>query len=301
MLGHAVRFDGGHKRNAFVADSLAPYVEWVPLCPEVGAGLPTPRPALRLVAGADGLSMRSKAGDDVTFSIRAFSQRALAALRDAGIDGYILKKGSPSCGLERVRVHEGEAVRRDGRGLFAAALLDAFPDLPVEEEGRLQDATLREAFIERVYACRRMSELETSNPTAAQLVSFHSLHKFQLMAHSPHAARTLGRTVAGAATDPSAALVRYGRLFREALAQPANRRRHVNVLHHSLGFFKRVLRSPARADLRAAIDEYGRAEVPLIVPVSLLAHRARAESATYLAKQTYLDPYPRALALRNAI
>jgi uncharacterized protein YbbK (DUF523 family)/uncharacterized protein YbgA (DUF1722 family) len=304
LLGRPVRFDGGHKRDAFLTETLESYVEWVPVCPEVGAGLPTPRPALRLVSKNDEIRMVTAAdGADVTPEIRSFSQRRIAVLKEAGLDGYILKKDSPSCGLERVRIYDAGrgSPRRDGRGLFASALISAFPDLPIEEEGRLKDASLREAFFERVFAQSRMSTFASRGCAHADLVSFHSAHKFQLLSHSPELTRVAGRAVASAGPDARATAIRYGALFVRAMTFPATRGRNVNVLQHGLGFLKRLLRRPARTDLLNSVKEYELGLVPLIVPVSLLAHRARDEGVIYLLNQTYLDPYPRAMGLRNAV
>jgi uncharacterized protein YbbK (DUF523 family)/uncharacterized protein YbgA (DUF1722 family) len=302
LLGRPVRFDGGHKRDVFLTETLDSFVDWIPICPEVGVGLSTPRPALRLVDRDGDIAMVTRDGDsDITEAMRSYSKRTVAGLKRAGIDGYVLKKDSPSCGLERVRVynHNGQP-RRDGRGLFATALIEAMPDLPVEEEGRLNDPTLREAFFERVYANRRMTDLLSNAARQVDLERFHAAHKLQLMAHSPDLTPALGRIVATGAglerTGPS-----YEGLFRRILSRPVSRGRHVNVLHHALGYFKRALGDMARHDLLGAVSAFERGDVPLVVPVTLLSHRARDEGIEYLAKQTYLSPYPEQIGLRNAV
>ena len=239
---------------------------------------------------------------DVTEAVASYSRLTIEGLRRTQLDGFILKKDSPSCGLERVRVHDQKGqVRREGRGLFAAALVEMMPNLPVEEEGRLSDPILREAFFERVFAMRRVNDLASKPRSASDLVFFHATSKLQLMAHSPSLTTALGRLVADAGRQPDRALARYRSGFIKALSVPTDRGRHVNVLQHGLGYFKRILGRTARRDLLDAIHGYAAREVPLVVPVSLLAHRARAENVEHLADQIYLDPYPAALGLRNAI
>jgi uncharacterized protein YbbK (DUF523 family)/uncharacterized protein YbgA (DUF1722 family) len=303
LLGQQVRFDGGHKRNGFLTEKVEPFAQWVPVCPEVGAGLPIPRPSLRLTTRKGEVRMVTRDGTtDVTEAIASYARGTIEGLRRAQLDGFILKKDSPSCGLDRVRVHDEKGqVRREGRGLFAAALVEMMPGLPIEEEGRLSDPILREAFFERVFAMRRLNDLASKPVSASDLVAFHSASKLQLMSHSPTLTTVLGRLVAHAGRHPDRALSRYRSGYMKALSLPTDRGRHVNVLQHGLGYFKRILGRTARRDLLDAIHGYAAREVPLVVPVSLLAHRARAESVEHLASQIYLEPYPAAMGLRNAI
>ena len=302
LLGQSIRFDGGHKRDAFLVDVLGPYVEWVPACPEVGAGLSAPRPSLRLVARAGETRLETAdGGGDPTDDMQAWSRIALALLEATDLDGYVLKKDSPSCGLDRVRVYNSAGMpRRVGRGLFAAQLVERFPDLPVEEEGRLRDPRLREAFLERVFAHRRLKDSLSEPVSAAGVVDFHARHKLQLMAHSPGRAREMGRLVAGYRRDGSS-LRAYRAAFGTAMSVPVSRGKNINVLLHALGYLREKVRRTTRIDLHDAVRTYASGEVPLIVPVSLIAHRVRDESITYLMHQTYFDPYPAPLGLRNAI
>jgi uncharacterized protein YbbK (DUF523 family)/uncharacterized protein YbgA (DUF1722 family) len=264
LLGEAVRFDGGHKRDRFLNDLLGRHVEWVPVCPEVESGLGVPRPAMRLVREAGAVELREIAsGRDHSARLRRFAARRVRELRALELCGYVLKKASPSCGMTRVRVYEKGQVRRDGSGLFASALVQALPWLPVEEEGRLADPALRENFVERVFAYRRLRDLFRGRWTRAGVVAFHTAHKLQLMAHSQPAYAELGRQVAAVARQPRAA--------------------------------------PARAELAGVIDEYRRGLMPLVVPITLLRHHARAHSVGYLEGQTYLEPHPKELMLRNQI
>jgi len=304
LLGQSVRYDGGHKRDAFLVDTLGPFVEWVPVCPEMEIGLGVPRPPIRLVGDprAPRLLVEST-GEDLTARMQRWARARLGALQALGLHGYVLKRGSPSCGLFRVPVYGEDGVRgRAGQGRFAAALTDALPQLPVEEEGRLADAGIRESFIERVFATARWQAFAASGPRVRDLVAFHAAHKFAILAHSPRHYGELGRLVAGA--GPRLALdtlQAYGARFAQALAIRATRARHVNVLQHLAGFFKRQLGDDERAELAEVIAEYRRGLVPLVVPLTLLKHHVRRLGLGYLADQVYLDPHPRELMLRNHV
>ena len=304
LLGQPVRFDGGHKRDTFLTAALAPFVEWVAVCPEEEAGLGTPREAIRLVdqGGVQRLlAVRSRR--DLTDPLTDVSARRVRQLAALDLDGYVLKKDSPSCGVTRVKVYSPHGVAtRTGRGVFAQALVAAMPMLPVEEEGRLCDPVIREHFIERIYACRRLRQLLAGPGHVGGLVEFHTRHKLQLLAHSPVGCAGLGRLVAHARTrEAEQAAADYGRTFMAVLAMPATRARHVNVLQHAAGYFRRVLSAAARRDLAASISDYRRGLVPLVVPTRLLDHYARLHDVAYLCDQVYFDPYPRELLLRNQV
>ena len=295
LLGREVRWDGGHKRDRFLVDALGPHVEWVPVCPEVELGLGIPRPAIRLETRAAALALVDpKSGADHTAAMTSFSRERVRALEALELCGYVLKKSSPSCGLERVKVHGPRGgVTRTGTGLFAAALRSALPSLPVEEEGRLADMRLRESFLVRVFTGRRLRALFRSRWTLGQLVSFHTAHKLLVLAHSESAYRKLGRLVAGARALERAELrARYERELLAALAQPASTRRHVNVLQHALGHLRERTTAAARAELAEVIDHYRRGLVPLVAPLTLLRHHVRAQGIAWLAEQVYLAPYP---------
>jgi len=220
LLGQEVRYDGGHKRDPFLVETFGRYVEWVHVCPEVEIGLGTPRDPIRLErAGRDVRLVNPKTGTDLTRKMRTYAARRLAALEDQDLCGYILKKDSPSCGLERVRVHDGRGMpSRNGRGLFAAALLRRCPNLPVEEEGRLNDPRIRENFVERVFAYRRLRSLFAGRWTIGDLARFHTAQRLQLFSHSPSACARLGRLVARARAIPRPRLrARYEAEFMAAL------------------------------------------------------------------------------------
>ena len=279
LLGDEVRFDGGHKRDPFLTDVLGPHVEWVRVCPEVEVGMGTPRETLRLVRDGDSpvRMMTTRTGVDHTAAMERWSRRRLEELADEDLSGYVLKKDSPSCGMERVKVFgSGGMPQRNGRGIFAAALLERFPNLPVEEEGRLSDPVLRENFIERVFAYRRLRGFFAPRWTVGGLVAFHTAHKMTLLSHSTTNYRQLGQLVAAAARMPREALRSdYETQFMSTLRIPATTRRHTNVLMHMAGHLKKLLDPASKAELVATIDEYRRGLVPLIVPLTLLRHHVR--------------------------
>lgn len=304
LLGQEVRYDSGHKKDRYLTDILDDYVEWVSVCPEVESGMSTPRPAMRLVEDGQNVRMAEiKSNIDHTTQMTKFSQLRVRKLRDQNLCGYILKKNSPSCGMTRVKIWKDKGMpRRDGRGLYASALMDAYPNLPVEEEGRLHDAALRENFIERVFAYRRLQDLFRPRWTVGQVMKFHTAHKLQLMAHSPVAYRTLGQLVAVTKEVPRATFRSdYEDSFMTALAQLASRGRNTNALQHAAGYVKTKIDSASRNELADLIHDYRNGLVPLVVPLSLLRHHIRVHEIDYLAGQSYLQPHPKELMLRNHV
>ncbi len=304
LLGNHVRHDGGHKRDDFVAGLLSRFATFVPVCPEVEVGMGTPRPSIRLVRiGGEVRLVEPRAGADHTRTMRAWAGRRLAELEREELSGFILKKDSPSCGMERVKVwpeRPGHPAARDGVGLFAEALRARWPLLPVEEEGRLRDPALREAFVERVFAHRRLHRFLGGRWTIGDLVRFHAAEKYLLLAHEPEGYRALGRLVARAKGEPRRRLAEaYATRFMEAMRRPATRGRNANVLEHMAGYFKRDLPDGDREELRGLIADYRHGLLPLAVPVTLVRHHVRRLGVATLAGQTWLDPHPKELMLRN--
>ncbi len=310
LLGEEVRYDGGHKRDRFLTDFLGPYVQWVPVCPEVEIGLGTPRPAIRLVQiGGETRLVAPESGADHTVAMRRYGERRVVKLGGMGLSGYVLKKDSPSCGMERVKVYGGSAragegmPAKEGRGLFAEALLRFLPELPVEEEGRLNDPALRENFVSRIFAYDRFLREERAGWTRASLTLFHERHKLLLMARNQAGMRRLGRLLGGAGREVRAEdLARpYLAGFTRILHRPASRRGHTNVLQHLAGFVSDGLDGADREELTRTIETYRRGLLPLIVPITLLRHHARRQEVAYLADQVYLEPHPYELMLLNHV
>jgi uncharacterized protein YbgA (DUF1722 family)/uncharacterized protein YbbK (DUF523 family) len=304
LLGQEVRFDGGHKRDPFLTGSFGRFVEWLAVCPEVECGLSTPRPSMRLVSVDGAVRLQTvRTSVDLTDRMVDYARRRVAQLQAEDLSGYVLKKDSPSCGLERVKIYgEHGVAARSGRGLFAARLVERFPHLPIEEEGRLSDPRLRENFIERVFAYWRLRSLFSGRWNLGALVRFHTAHKLMLMAHSPVAYRQLGRLVAGARSIPRQDIEeRYTAAFMAALTVLATPPRQANVLQHMLGYLKDRLDRDSKAELLAAVEDYRHQLVPLIVPITLIRHHLRVHDVTYLTGQVYLEPHPKELMLRNHV
>ena len=310
LLGEEVRFDGGHKHDTVLTGKFGRFVEWVPVCPEVEVGMGIPREAIHLVADPAGVPAGAervrlvgvRSGTDWTDAMVRYSDDRVRALASENLSGYVLKKDSPSCGMERVRVHQAAMKTRTGRGLFAEALLRALPNLPIEEEGRLNDLALRENFVERVFAYQRMRRLFAGPWTPGDLVAFHTAHKLLLLAHSRPGYTALGRLVAAAKATPREELAdTYQATFMRTLARIATPGRQADVMQHMLGHLKRLIDSGDREEILDAIEAHRRGEVPLVVPITLLRHHVRRHAVAYLTGQVYLDPHPRELALRNHV
>jgi len=313
LLGRNVRYDGGHKEDRFLTRTLGTHVTWVPVCPEVEVGMGVPRESIRLVSSTDEAGPRlvgTATGTDHSVAMRAWARRRARDLAAADLCGYVLKKDSPSCGMERVRVYaarEGAPAgagppARDGVGVFARVLMDALPLLPIEEEGRLADPRLRDNWVERVFAYRRFRDLRAARFSRGAVVAFHTAHKFQLLAHGTAGYQALGRLVARVARfTPAAFLDAYGAAFMACLRERATPARHVNVLQHLTGFVKNELTPGDKTEWASVLADYRAGLVPLIVPVTLMSHHARAHAAEYVLGQTYLSPHPKELMLRNQV
>jgi uncharacterized protein YbgA (DUF1722 family)/uncharacterized protein YbbK (DUF523 family) len=304
LLGENIRYDGGHKLDRFLRDTLGQFVEWIPVCPESECGLPVPREAMRLTGDPENPRLvTNKSGTDHTERMLDWSGPALDRLEKMELCGFVFKKKSPSSALADAKIYDAKgSPSRKGPGLFTRQFLKRFPDLPVEDEGRLHDPGLRENFIERIFAYHRFRKLQSERKNPSELVDFHARHKYLLMAHSPDHLKTLGQVVArmkGREWDDL--LSEYRRLFLEALGKKASRARNVNVLQHMAGYFKERTTADERQELVEVIEEYQKGLTPLIVPVTLIRHHVRKYDEPYLKGQYYLEPHPAELMLRNHV
>ncbi len=302
LLGEPVRYDGQHKLDRYLRDTLGNYVEFVPVCPEVEAGFGVPRPSMRLEGDPQAPRLVTPHdGVDHTERMLAWCYRRVRELEGEGLCGFVFKGKSPSSGMERVKVYGPSGMPTyTGMGLFARAFMEHFPLLPVEEEGRLCDPALRENFVERIFALRRWRELGEERRTLGGLVAFHTAHKLLLMSHSVEAYRLLGRLVAAGAERPLDELfAEYEEAFLKALALLATRAKHTNVLQHIMGYFKKLLSPDEKAELLELIEAYHEGTATLAIPATLLNHYVRKYQIEYLAEQFYLHPHPVELQLRN--
>lgn len=304
LLGERVRYDGGHKRDDFVADTLRPFVEYVPVCPEVDCGLPVPREAMRLVDGPAGPRLvTGRSGVDRTGRMTAWARGRLRELEALDLCGYICKKDSPSSGMARVKVYgESGVPSRSGAGLFTGLFMERFPLIPVEEEGRLKDPALRENFVERVFLLRRFRAIAQTGRSRGALVEFHADHKLLLLSHGRPLYSEMGRLVARAGQIPLEALYgKYRELLMTATRHPATVPRCTDVLLHMMGHLRTMLSADEKRELLEVIGNYRAKRVPLIVPVTLIRHHVRKHDVAYLARQAFLNPHPVELMLRNHV
>lgn len=297
LLGERVRYDASHKRDDFVADVLSRYFELVPLCPEVAIGLGIPRPPIRL--SGDPESPRAVGVKDPGLDVteRLTDQARSVCRQYPDLSGYVLKARSPSCGMERVRIYHANGMPlASGPGVYARTLMSERPLLPLEEEGRLNDAGLRDSFLDRVYLFHQWQSMLRDGLSAAALVRLHTEHKFLLMAYDQSTCRALGRLVASCGTQDVHALgERYIRLALDCMRTPARPGNHVNVLQHMAGFLSKRISAEDRAELSQAIDAYRLGEAPIVVALTLLRHHLRKQQESYLHGQRYLQPRPHAL------
>lgn len=304
LLGEMVRFDGGHQLNRYLRDTLGEYVEYVPVCPEVELGLPTPRETLRLVEKDDGPHLVfSKSGEDITDRMLAWAKKRVKELEKENLCGFVFKAKSPSSGMERVKLYDRNGVpSKQGIGLFARTFMEHFPLLPVEEDGRLNDPRLRENFVECIFTFKRWRDMLATGRTAANLVDFHSRHKLLILSHSPEIYREMGKLVAGAGkSDINALLTDYEALLMKSMRIRTTVRKQVNVLQHLLGFFKKELTSDEKKEIIEQVQLYRQGTMPLIVPLTLINHHIRKHQKPYLLQQYYLNPHPVELQLRNHV
>jgi len=305
LLGLPVRYDGGHKLDHYLRDTLGRYVDFVPVCPEVECGFGVPREAMRLVGETDApklMTIRTKV--DLTDRMAAWASRRIRELEEERLCGFIFKSGSPSSGMERVKVYneKGSGVK-NGVGLFARAFMDHFPDVPVEEEGRLHDPVLRENFIERIFTYYRWNSLIRQEiPGIRTVLSFHTKNKLLILSHSTKHYQEMGRLVAvGKDMSAQELIRRYGSLLMTAMRLKATPKKNANVLMHMMGYFKKELSSWEKGELLEVIDQYRLSMIPLLVPLTLLKYYVRKYDEPYLKEQTYLDPHPLELQLRNHV
>lgn len=304
LLGEETRYDGQHKKDRYIVDTLGRYMEFVSVCPEVECGFSVPREAFRLVGDLERPRMvTQKTGKDVTEAMERWSRDKVRELAELDLCGFIFKAKSPSNGMERVKVYnaKGNPVSK-GVGIFARIFMERFPLLPVEEEGRLHDDGLREKFIEAVFTLKRWRDTLAERASVKRLVDFHSRHKLLVMAHSPKHYREMGRLVANTGGQrPRSLYTAYEESLLAALRVPATKGKHANVLQHMMGYFKRVLEPAEKQELVGLIDLYRQEVVPLIVPLTLINHYVRKYDQEYLRLQVYLNPHPIELKLRNHV
>ncbi|WP_251358407.1 DUF1722 domain-containing protein [Kangiella sp. TOML190] len=302
LAGNQVRYDGGHKRSKYCLDVMSDWFEYLPICPEMGVGMPTPRPPIRLVNQGDKITVKMVDDPSVDFTqeLSGYAKAILPKIRD--VSGYIVIRNSPSCGMERVKVyHEnGNPSNISSSGIYTGELMRLRPELPIEEEGRLQDPKLRENFINRVFAYNEWQNSVLKSPSIKVLIDFHSRYKYLIMAHSYKAYKELGQLVAndGSKSLPKV-IADYEMLLMTSLKKVASSKNHTNTLYHIFGYLKKDLSTEAKQEVINVIEQYRKGIVTLIVPITLLNHYMKQFGSDYINNQAYLNPHPIELGLRN--
>lgn len=300
LLGEEVRFDGGHKRDSYITGTLSRYFEFHPFCPEVGIGMSIPRPPIHLIKKDDKIRCVGIKDPSTDFTEKLLDYAERQKPLHSELCGYILKKDSPSCGMERVKIFSNNMPARKGTGIFAGQMIRNNPLLPVEEEGRLGDPQLRENFIQRVYVFYRWKILRSEGVSADRLIDFHARHKLIIMSRGDY--RGLGQLLANQKNDNLLQVAdEYIRQLMKILKKVATRKQHVNVLQHIQGYLKKELSSDDKLELCDVIERYRHGEIPLIVPLTLLKHHFRKCPDPYIENSYYMSPYPQELQLINQL
>ncbi|WP_414932927.1 YbgA family protein [Vibrio europaeus] len=304
VLGERVRFDSGHKLSKFVTKELTPYFEFVPVCPEVGSGMPVPRPTIRLMSNEDRIALveTKEPTKEHTQAVTDYSKSKVVELEREQLCGYIVCAKSPTCGMERVKVYKKNSAENVGVGLYTNELMKAMPWLPVEEDGRLNDPVLKENFITRIYTLKDFYDSIGDEPTRGKIVAFHSRYKLTLMAHHPTSYKELGKLVANVKDyDIEEFYKRYRQGLMAAMTHRASRKNNTNVLMHLQGYFKRALSRSQKKELVQVIEDYRVGLLPLLAPLTLIKHYLAAHPDSYLENQAFLQPHPQELRLRYGL
>ncbi|WED23586.1 2-thiouracil desulfurase family protein [Vibrio sp. JC009] len=304
VLGEKVRFDSGHKENRFVTQDLMQYFSFVSVCPEVGIGLPVPRPTIRLISDEERIALVETKDEskDYTERMQTYAEKTASQLMSQDLCGYIVCAKSPTCGMERVKVYKQNRADKEGVGIYTRELMKQMPWLPVEEDGRLNDPVLKENFVLRVFCLKDFYDSMAGEPTAGKIVAFHSRYKLTLMACHPESYKSLGRLVAGVkeySSDEFFSLYRSG--LMNALKHRASRKTNTNVLMHIQGYFKKALSADEKQELAHVIEQYRLGMLPILAPITLIRHYLGRHPDAYLSEQNYFEPYPHELRLRLSL
>jgi len=304
LLGDKVRWDGGHKHDRYLTDTLGQFVQFVPVCPEVEAGFGIPRESMRLTGNPENprlITFKNK--KDVTDRVDRWTKKRVKELEKEDLCGFIFKSGSPSSGMIRVKVYsENGMPEKKGVGLFARSFMNHFPLIPAEDDGRLNNPAIRENFFERIFTLKRWRDRMADSKTMGTLVDFHTRHKLLILSHSQRHYRQMGKLVAeGRKLALTRIYKQYEQLLLEGLSLKTTVKKHINVLQHMMGYFKKDLSGVEKQELLEVFEQYRRELIPLVVPVTLINHYVRKYDQPYLKLQIYLNPHPVELKLRTHV
>jgi uncharacterized protein YbgA (DUF1722 family)/uncharacterized protein YbbK (DUF523 family) len=304
VAGEKVRYDGSDARDPYLSDTLAKYVEFVPLCPEVACGMGIPREKVRQVdCGGEIRLIGYESGEDWTERMNVWADKVLSGLQEEGLCGFVFRSTSPSCALMHGKLYSttGLAPKRMA-GFFARKLMDRFPMLPTEADDRLHSPMLRENFIRRVFVLKRWNEMLAKGRQIGHLVDFHTRHKMLIRAHDLRGYRELGHLLGRCSMcTMDDTFETYGSVLFRSLELKATPKKNADVLMHALGFFKQELDGHDRQELLDMISAYKEGRIPLLMPVTLLNHYAHKYGKAYLTQQFFLNPDPAELKLLNHV
>ncbi|MDR4504814.1 MAG: DUF523 and DUF1722 domain-containing protein [Candidatus Scalindua sp.] len=304
LLGDKVRYDGNHRLDRFITDTLGQYFEWIPVCPETECGLSVPREPMHLFGNPESPRLVTiKTGIDHTERMLQWAEKMIKKLEKENLCGFIFKCGSPSSGIRGVKVYlPSGAVTKTGKGIFGGAFMKHFPLIPVEDDGRLHNPRFRENFVERIFVLKRWQEFRKKDVSMKDLIDFHTAHKLLIMGHSPRHYSILGHLLANATKEKAENLLpEYIRILMEGITLIATVKKNTNVLQHIQGYFKKNLTTDEKQELLGIIESYRKELIPLVVPITLLNHYVRKLNVSYLERQHYLEPHPVELMLRNHV
>jgi uncharacterized protein YbgA (DUF1722 family)/uncharacterized protein YbbK (DUF523 family) len=304
LVGQDVRYNGDHKRSNKVIESLRPFVDFMPMCPEVGIGLGVPRETIRLVVEGEDTRLKDSNTQTKDHTNAMVDYSLAQSEKIKSFSGYIFVKGSPSCGVHRVGRYTEEGNPKDskGQGVFVKQVLAINPLLPVEDDARLHDPNLRERFIVKVYTYHSWQQLQAEGLSHKALIDFWSDHKYLVMSRHYQSYKDIGRLLAAAGSHDVEQLgTQLIEMIMAALTHVPTRKGHVNVLQHIKGYLKNKLTRDESRDIDEKIEQYRTNVIPLIVPMSLLSHQFKRFENDYISRQVFMSPYPEQLSLRNAL
>lgn len=279
-----------------VVNNLKNYADFIPVCPEVEIGLGIPRDPIRIVSSREKNHLyQPKTGRCFTNEMQQFSEQFLMGLSD--LDGFILKNRSPSCGIKNVKRYHGfnnPGSVRDAVGFFAGKIKSHFPLLPVEDEGRLRNISIREDFLTKIFTLADFRRIKKQG-TFQDLLNFHSSNKFLLLAFNQENMRSMGRLLSGSDDKLEDVKKGYGDLLLHSLSGNSKTASNINVLLHSLGFFSKKLTGPEKSFFLENLERYREGRIPLIIMINLIKSWIIRFGNDYLQKQTYFNPYPEEL------
>lgn len=302
LLGTLCRYDGSHSKDEFIVNVLEKYFEFIPYCPET-AIFGSPRETIRLVEEKGYTKVyTTKSNQEVTSKLEKISEEFSLNIKNDNLCGFILKSQSPTCGLERVKVYQGDTHynEKKGIGVFAQKIKEKYPHLPIEEEGRLNDAWLRENFLMQIFAYKSLYTFLNNTPSFSQLIAFHASYKYLIYSKSHASYKELGNIVANHdKNELDYVLITYKNAFEMAISIKGNIKNTYNVLLHIFGYFKKLITKDEKKEILELIDEFKAQIIPLIAVIKVLNLYINRFNLAYLKEQIFLNPYPKELSLRS--